>query len=47
VERNVAVRQCEGERLTVGKRWSIAAGSRIFHEDYVVFARFRNATKCE
>jgi hypothetical protein len=36
--------ECEGEGLALGKRSSIAAGSRIFHDDDVSLARFRNAT---
>jgi hypothetical protein len=38
--------ECEGG-FCVGKRWLIATGSRIFHEDDVALARFRNATECE
>jgi hypothetical protein len=39
--------ECEGERLSVGQRWSIATGSRMFDEDDVALARYRNATECE
>jgi hypothetical protein len=39
--------ECEGEGLCVGKRWRIATGSRIFHDDDVALARFRNATEFE